>query len=124
MKALDGARHILVERFGEDAELVGKLRAAMADKGVVTSKVIEEKRAEGAKFSDYFEFDEPWAKVPSHRALALFRGRNEGVLDLEPALSKLFHDGAQRAAMGRAGREVLQANRGALERLLALIEKS
>ncbi len=80
--ALDGARHILVERFGEDAELVGKLRASMADKGVVTSKVIEEKRAEGAKFSDYFEFDEPWAKVPSHRALALFRGRAQGVLDI------------------------------------------
>ncbi|MFC5355025.1 Tex family protein [Azospirillum himalayense] len=80
--ALDGARHILVERFGEDAELVGRLRATMADKGVVTSKVIEEKRAEGAKFSDYFEFDEPWAKVPSHRALALFRGRTQGVLDI------------------------------------------
>ncbi|WP_353859497.1 Tex family protein [Azospirillum formosense] len=80
--ALDGARHILVERFGEDAELVGKLRAAMADKGVVTAKVIEEKRAEGTKFSDYFEFDEPWAKVPSHRALALFRGRTQGVLDI------------------------------------------
>ncbi|TWA87256.1 uncharacterized protein FBZ83_101118 [Azospirillum brasilense] len=80
--ALDGARHILVERFGEDAELVGRLRATMADKGVVTAKVIEEKRAEGAKFSDYFDFDEPWAKVPSHRALALFRGRSQGVLDI------------------------------------------
>lgn len=80
--ALDGARHILVERFGEDAELVGRLRATMADKGIVTSKVIEEKRAEGAKFSDYFEFDEPWAKLPSHRALALFRGRSQGVLDI------------------------------------------
>ena len=80
--ALDGARHILVERFGEDAELVGRLRAIMAEKGVVTSKVIEEKKAEGAKFSDYFDFDEPWAKVPSHRALALFRGRAQGVLDI------------------------------------------
>ncbi|MCW2243372.1 uncharacterized protein M2351_008033 [Azospirillum canadense] len=80
--ALDGARHILVERFGEDAELVGRLRATMADKGVVTAKVIEEKRAEGAKFSDYFEFDEAWAKLPSHRALALFRGRTQGVLDI------------------------------------------
>jgi len=80
--ALDGARHILMERFGEDAELVGRLRATMADKGIVTSKVIEEKRAEGAKFSDYFEFDEPWAKLPSHRALALFRGRTQGVLDI------------------------------------------
>ncbi|HEY0836290.1 MAG TPA: Tex family protein [Azospirillum sp.] len=80
--ALDGARHILVERFGEDAELVGRLRATMADKGKVFSKVIEEKRAEGAKFSDYFDFSEPLGKVPSHRALALFRGRAQGVLDL------------------------------------------
>ncbi|PGH56567.1 RNA-binding transcriptional accessory protein [Azospirillum palustre] len=80
--ALDGARHILVERFGEDAELVGRLRTAMADKGVVTSKVIEEKKAEGAKFSDYFDFSENWSKLPSHRALALFRGRTQGVLDI------------------------------------------
>ncbi|MBP2232086.1 uncharacterized protein J2847_005411 [Azospirillum agricola] len=80
--ALDGARHILVERFGEDAELVGRLRTAMADKGVITSKAIEEKKAEGAKFSDYFDFSENWAKVPSHRALALFRGRTQGVLDI------------------------------------------
>ncbi|WP_207458127.1 Tex family protein [Azospirillum sp. SYSU D00513] len=80
--ALDGARHILVERFGEDAELVGRLRATMADKGVVTSKVIEEKRAEGAKFSDYFDFQEPWSKLPSHRVLALLRGRAQGVLDV------------------------------------------
>ena len=80
--ALDGARHILVERFGEEAELVGRLRTAMADKGVVTSKVIEEKKAEGAKFSDYFDFSENWAKLPSHRALALFRGRAQGVLDI------------------------------------------
>lgn len=80
--ALDGARHILVERFGEDAELVGRLRTAMADKGIVTSKVIEEKKAEGAKFSDYFDFSESWAKLPSHRALALFRGRAQGVLDI------------------------------------------
>ena len=79
---LDGARHILVERFGEDAELVGRLRTAMADKGVVTSKVIEEKKAEGAKFSDYFDFSENWSKLPSHRALALFRGRAQGVLDI------------------------------------------
>lgn len=80
--ALDGARHILVERFGEDAELVGRLRTAMADKGIVTSKAIEEKKAEGAKFSDYFDFSENWSKLPSHRALALFRGRAQGVLDI------------------------------------------
>ncbi|WP_029008931.1 Tex family protein [Azospirillum halopraeferens] len=80
--ALDGARHILVERFGESAELVGRLRALIADQGKVISRVVEEKKAEGAKFSDYFDFAEPFARVPSHRALALFRGRAQGVLDL------------------------------------------
>lgn len=80
--ALDGARHILVERFGEDAELVGRLRARLADQGIVSARVIEEKRAEGAKFSDYFDFSENWVKLPSHRALALFRGRTQGVLDV------------------------------------------
>ena len=80
--ALEGARHILIERFGEDAELVGRLRRFVADSGKVVSAVIEEKKAEGAKFSDYFEFSETWAKVPSHRALALFRGRAAGVLDI------------------------------------------
>ena len=80
--ALEGARHILIERFGEDAELVGRLRRFTAESGRVMSAVIEEKKAEGAKFSDYFEFSEPWPKVPSHRALALFRGRAAGVLDI------------------------------------------
>ncbi|RJF77429.1 RNA-binding transcriptional accessory protein [Azospirillum cavernae] len=89
--ALDGARHILVERFGEDAELVGWLRATMAEKGVVTSKLVEEKKAEGAKFSDYFDFSENWAKIPSHRALALFRGRAQGVLTI--GLDLVVEDG-------------------------------
>ena len=80
--ALEGARHILIERFGEDAELVGRLRRFVTESGRVVSAVIEEKKAEGAKFSDYFEFSESWAKVPSHRALALFRGRAAGVLDI------------------------------------------
>ncbi|PWC47012.1 Tex family protein [Azospirillum sp. TSA6c] len=96
--ALDGARHILVERFGEDAELVGRLRTAMADKGVVTSKVIEEKKAEGAKFSDYFDFSENWSKLPSHRALALFRGRAQGVLDIR--LDLAVEDGQPHPAEG------------------------
>ncbi len=96
--ALDGARHILVERFGEDAELVGRLRTAMADKGVVTSKVIEEKKAEGAKFSDYFDFSENWSKLPSHRALALFRGRAQGVLDIR--LDLPVEDGQPHPAEG------------------------
>ncbi|MBP2315758.1 Tex family protein [Azospirillum soli] len=112
--ALDGARHILVERFGEDAELVGRLRATMAEKGVVTSKVIEEKKAEGAKFSDYFDFDEPWAKVPSHRALALFRGRAQGVLDIR--LDLPVEDGqphpAERTIAAHTGIKILSSSEG------------
>ncbi|MEI6559296.1 MAG: Tex family protein [Rhodospirillaceae bacterium] len=80
--ALEGARQILIEGFGEDAELVGQLRRFVADSGRVVAAVIEEKKAEGAKFSDYFAFSELWSKVPSHRALALFRGRAAGILDL------------------------------------------
>ncbi|CAK0768733.1 putative RNA-binding protein YhgF [uncultured Gammaproteobacteria bacterium] len=81
--ALDGARHILVERFGETAELVKRLRTLFAEQGRVVSKLIEDKRAEGAKFSDYFDSSEPFGQVPSHRALAMFRGRAQGVLDLK-----------------------------------------
>nr|WP_299242641.1 Tex family protein [uncultured Halomonas sp.] len=80
--ALDGAKQILMERFAEDAELVGRLRDRLWDEGELSARVIEGKQQEGAKFSDYFEHDERLAKVPSHRALAMFRGRNEGVLGL------------------------------------------
>ncbi|WP_114391721.1 Tex family protein [Oleisolibacter albus] len=80
--ALDGARAILVERMGEDAGLVGRLREFSQNHGRVVSRLVEGKADEGAKFSDYFDFSEPLPKVPSHRALALFRGRAAGVLDL------------------------------------------
>ncbi|GAB2790763.1 Tex family protein [Halomonas shantousis] len=80
--ALDGAKQILMERFAEDAELVGRLRDRLWDEGELCARVIDGKQQEGAKFSDYFEHDERLAKVPSHRALAMFRGRNEGVLGL------------------------------------------
>nr|WP_297461774.1 Tex family protein [uncultured Halomonas sp.] len=80
--ALDGAKQILMERFAEDAELVGRLRSRLWDEGQLSARVIDGKQQEGAKFSDYFEHDERLAKVPSHRALAMFRGRNEGVLGL------------------------------------------
>ncbi|MDH5184853.1 MAG: RNA-binding transcriptional accessory protein, partial [Gammaproteobacteria bacterium] len=80
--ALEGARHILMEQFAEDAELVGGLREFLWDKGKLESKVIEGKQNEGAKFSDYFDFAEPIKTIPSHRALAMFRGRNEGILSL------------------------------------------
>ncbi len=80
--ALDGAKQILMERFAEDPELVGQLRERLWSEGELCSRVIAGKEQEGAKFSDYFEHDERLAKVPSHRALAMFRGRNEGVLGL------------------------------------------
>ncbi|MBK5930625.1 Tex family protein [Halochromatium salexigens] len=81
--ALEGARQILMERFAEDAELAGQLRERLWEVGILVSRVIAGKEAEGAKFSDYFDYAEPIAKVPSHRALALFRGRNQGILALE-----------------------------------------
>ena len=80
--ALDGARQILMERFAEDAELVGSLRERLWQEGELSARVIPGKEGEGAKFSDYFEHDEKLSKTPSHRALAMFRGRNEGVLTL------------------------------------------
>ncbi|HEX8603825.1 MAG TPA: Tex family protein, partial [Pseudoduganella sp.] len=80
--ALDGARQILMERFAEDANLVQALREYVQDHGVVESKVVEGKHEAGEKFADYFDYSEPLATVPSHRALALMRGRREGVLDV------------------------------------------
>jgi protein Tex len=80
--ALDGARAILMERIGEKADLVGRLREWLWDEGLVTSAVVKGKTTEGEKFSDYFEFSQKIKQLPSHRALALLRGRNEGILDL------------------------------------------
>ncbi len=82
-EALDGARQILMERFAEDAELVGQLREYLWENGLLRSKVVEGKEQEGAKFSDYFDAAEAIKNIPSHRALALFRGRREGVLQLD-----------------------------------------
>ncbi|MDE1933781.1 Tex family protein [Bradyrhizobium sp.] len=87
--ALDGARAILVERFAEDADLIGALREQMWSNGLMSSTVRAGKKTEGEKFKDYFEFSEPLHKLPSHRILALFRGEKEEILDLamqpEPA---------------------------------------
>jgi len=80
--ALDGARQILMERFSEDATLLQALREYVQDHGVVESKVVEGKQEEGEKFADYFAYSEPLAAIPSHRALALLRGRREGMLDV------------------------------------------
>lgn len=80
--ALDGARYILMERFAEDAVLLAKIRNYLTKNAELVSRVIEGKEDQGAKFRDYFDHHEPIAKVPSHRALAMFRGRNEGILML------------------------------------------
>ena len=79
---LDGARQILMERFAEDPELVGQLREYLNEHGMVRAKVVEGKETEGAKFRDWFDFHEPLNTMPSHRALALLRGRNEGFLQV------------------------------------------
>ncbi len=80
--ALDGARQILMEMFAEDADLLAKLRSFLEDNAQLASRVAEGKESEGAKFSDYFEHTEALKGVPSHRALAMFRGRREGILNL------------------------------------------
>jgi uncharacterized protein len=81
--ALEGARAILVERFAEDASLIGSLREEVWSRGHLRSRVRAGKAEAGTKFADYFEFSEPLAKLPSHRILALFRGEKEEVLTLE-----------------------------------------
>ena len=81
--ALDGARDILTERLAEDADLLGRLRRHLRDRAVLKSRVFDGKQEAGAKFSDYFEHQESWAKVAGHRALAMMRGRNEEILLLE-----------------------------------------
>lgn len=80
--ALDGARAILIERFGEDADLVGELRERMWTHGRLVSQVRDGAQETGAKFADYFAFAEPFTRLPSHRVLALLRGEKEEVLDL------------------------------------------
>ena len=80
--ALDGTRYILMERFAEDAGLLAKVRDYLSKNALLVSKVLEGKEIEGAKFQDYFDHQELLKNVPSHRALAMFRGRNEGILQL------------------------------------------
>ena len=81
--ALEGARAILMERWAEDAALIGELRAWLSDCGLIRARVVEGKEVAGVKFRDYFDHSEPLASIPSHRLLALFRGRREEFLQLE-----------------------------------------
>jgi uncharacterized protein len=90
--ALDGARQILMERFAEDAELLGKLREQLQENGILTSVMAEGKEVEGAKFRDYFAYSENISEIPSHRALALFRGRNEDILRLALKMPEELQD--------------------------------
>lgn len=80
--ALDGARQILMERFAEDATLLQALREYLTEHGIVESKVVEGKEDAGAKFADYFDYSETIGTIPSHRALAMFRGRREEMLNV------------------------------------------
>ncbi|RBP49301.1 Tex family protein [Arenicella xantha] len=104
--ALDGARAILMERFAEDASLLARLRLYLEEHAVVTVMVAKDKEQEGSKFRDYFDYQEPFKAIPPHRALAIFRGRNEGILsstlDIAPPdegwQSDLSHPCAQMVA--------------------------
>lgn len=80
--ALEGAKQILMENFAEHADLIEKLRSYLWENGIITANVVVGKEESGNKFADYFKFQEAIKKIPSHRILALFRGRNEGVLQL------------------------------------------
>jgi uncharacterized protein len=100
--ALDGARQVLLEQFAEDAALVGDLREHLRANARLVSKVAEGKEEAGAKFRDYFEYQEPLAGVPSHRALALFRGRKEEILQLALKLPEELEEGAQPRAAADA----------------------
>ncbi len=91
---LEGARHILMEQFSEDARLLGQLRDYFWQKAQVISTVVPGKEQEGAKYRDYFEFAEALEKIPSHRAMALFRARKEGILQLDVDIKDV--DPAQR----------------------------
>jgi len=88
--ALDGARQIIMERISEDASLLAELRERIWQNGILHTTVISGKEQEASKFKDYFDYQEAIKKIPSHRALALFRGRNEGLLShsLKPGQDK------------------------------------
>src|SRR5690554_2864223 len=107
---LDGARQILMERFAEEATLLSELRDFLIDNGEVVARVVAGKENEGAKFRDWFDHREPFAKMPSHRALALLRGRNEGVLRI--SLEVPCKDDAPHPCEARIARHANIRNQG------------
>lgn len=108
--ALDGARQILIEQFSENAALIGELREMLWKHGILTSKVIKGKNQEGQKFADYFDYNEAISRIPSHRALALFRGRNEGILNL--TLDQAVDEGKTHPAIDRIAHTFHIENKG------------
>ncbi|HZG20425.1 MAG TPA: Tex family protein [Herbaspirillum sp.] len=114
--ALDGARQILMERFSEDAELLQSLREYITEHGVVESKVIDGKQDAGEKFADYFDYSETYSTIPSHRALALFRGRREEMLNvvlrLDSEEEKPKWDAPHNPCEGRIASRFGVSNRG------------
>ena len=117
--ALDGARQILMERFAEDADLLQALRTQLIDSGIVCSSVAKGKEDAGAKFTDYFDYNETYKTIPSHRALALFRGRREEMLNVTLVLpgeeEKPGWDAPFNACEGRIAQRfrIAQQNRAA-----------
>lgn len=101
--ALEGARQILMESFAEDAALLGEIRGKVWGEGILVSKVAAGKEEAGAKFRDYFDYEEAISKIPSHRALALYRGRNEDILDLTLKAGK-DDEAAQESCRGAIAR--------------------
>ncbi|MGI2951134.1 Tex family protein [Vibrio alginolyticus] len=95
--ALDGARAIIMERIAEDANLLEKIRGHLNRNAELVSRVVEGKEQEGEKFKDYFNHNEPLSKVPSHRALAMLRGRNEGFLTLAMNADPEQEEGARQS---------------------------
>ncbi|SDT04089.1 Tex family protein [Microlunatus soli] len=115
--ALDGARAILIERFAEDADLIGELRERLWKTGRLVSKVREGKETDGAKFSDYFDFAESFSSLPSHRILALNRGEKEDVLTLSISPTATDEEAAAASTLGPTGYEQLIARRFGVENL-------
>ncbi|MEN8179299.1 MAG: Tex family protein [Pseudomonadota bacterium] len=111
--ALDGARQILMEQFAVDAQLIGQLREYVRENGELHSNLVAGKEREGAKFSDYFEYNEALSKIPSHRALALFRGRNGGVLSLKLEVAALPNGSHPCEGMIAKAKEISKQGRAA-----------
>ncbi len=108
---LEGAKYILMERFAEDADLLAKLREFLKHNATLSARVVPGKESEGAKFSDYFEHDEVLKNTPSHRALAIFRGRNEGILSVSLKVGDET-PGSMHPGEGMIGERFGIANRG------------